>query len=205
MVISCRSYHLLSVSEARFTSPSSSYLTVSSCAEFVHRVHTSCYWVCLCCVVWYSIRSGDSQRLERLQRSAARLIAGVSVWHRLPYEILLARAGLDHLFLRRRTACVEFAFRLLHSSPDKPLIPSHLASAYMSWKALTPSSSSALVLRSSSPGTQRLPRPRTKILRRSPFYHCVQLLHDIPAAQSTTLSSSLLSSFMCLISLSLCQ
>ena len=52
-------------------------------------------------MVWYSIRSGDSQRLERLQLSAARLIAGVSVWHRLPHEILLARVGLDHLSLRR--------------------------------------------------------------------------------------------------------
>ena len=90
--------------------------------------------------------------------------------------------------MRRRTACAEFAFHLLHSSPDKPLIPSHLASAYLSWKALSPSSSRALVLRSSSSGAQRLPRPRTEILRRSPFYYCVELLNDIPAAQSTSLS-----------------
>ena len=91
-------------------------------------------------VAWCGVRSGDSQCLEHLQRLAGRLIAGVSVRDRLPHEILLARAGLDHLFLRRQTACAEFAFRLLHSSPDNPLIPSHLASAYLSWKALTPSS-----------------------------------------------------------------
>ena len=91
-------------------------------------------------VAWCGIRFRDSQHLERLQRSAACLVAGVSVRDGLPHEILLARAGLDHLSLRRRTACAEFAFRRLHSSPDNPLIPSHLASDYLSWKALTPSS-----------------------------------------------------------------
>ena len=88
-----------------------------------------------------------------------------------------------YLSLRRRTACAEFAFRLLHSSPEKPLIPSHLALAYLSWKALTPAPSRAPVLRSSSSGTQRLSRPRTEILCRSTVYHCVQLLNNIPAAQ----------------------
>ena len=56
----------------------------------------SFFTVCICpaidyaSVVWCGIRSGDSQRLERLQLSAARLIAGMSVRDRLPHEILLA-------------------------------------------------------------------------------------------------------------------
>ena len=52
-------------------------------------------------VAWCGFRSGDSQCLEHLQCSAARLIARVSVRDRLPHEILLAHAGLDHLSLRR--------------------------------------------------------------------------------------------------------
>ena len=55
-------------------------------------------------VAWCGIRFRDSQHLERLQRSAACLVAGVSVRDGLPHEILLARAGLDHLSLRRQTA-----------------------------------------------------------------------------------------------------
>ena len=49
--------------------------------------------------VWCGVCSGDSQHLEHLQHSAARLTASVSVRDRLPHEILLARAGLDGLSL----------------------------------------------------------------------------------------------------------
>ena len=57
--------------------------------------------------------------------------ARVSMKEHLPHELLLARAGLEPLTLRRQVACALFAFRLLHSSTDKPLIPPHLASAYL--------------------------------------------------------------------------
>ena len=79
----------------------------------------------------------------------------------------------------------------IHSSTDKPLIPPHLASAYLSWKELIPPSSSvsALVLRSSSSCVQRLPRPRTEVFRRSPFYYAMSVLNAILPAQSSTFPS----------------
>ena len=46
-------------------------------------------------VAWCGIRSVDSQRLERLQSSTARLIAGVSVRDRLPHEILLCPCDVE--------------------------------------------------------------------------------------------------------------
>ena len=156
-------------------------------------------------VAWCGIRSGDSQRLECVQRSAARLIAGVSVWDRLPHEILLACAGLDHLSLRRRTACAEFAFHLLHSSPDKPLIPSHLVSAYLSWKAL---SLPLQALQSFGP----LPLVLSGFHDLAPRF-CVS--HPFITVSSSSMIflllkqplilDSLLSFFICLISVSLCQ
>ena len=119
-------------------------------------------------VAWSGIRSGDAQRLERLQRSATRLIVGLSVADRLPPALLLSPAGLEPLSLRRQAACAEFAFRLASGSCDQ--LPPHIAPALSSWQDRLPKSSSSLVLRSAKFGVQRLPRPRTKLFRRSPFY-----------------------------------
>lgn len=138
-------------------------------------------------VAWSGIRSGDAQRLERVQRSAARLITGISPSDRLSSEILLARAGLDPLHLRRQAACAAFAFSLSPGNHDH--FPPHMAATLTVWQDLLPRSTSSLVLRSSQSGVRRLPRPRTELFRRSPFYLSFSLLNAIPPTQSSSLLS----------------
>ena len=87
-------------------------------------------------VAWSGIRSGDAQRLERVQRSAARLITGISPSDRLSSEILLARAGLDPLHLRRQAACAAFAFSLSPGNHDH--FPPHMAATLRVWQDLLP-------------------------------------------------------------------
>ena len=48
-------------------------------------------------VAWCGVGSSDIERLERVQRAAARLIAKVSVTDRLSRDLLLARGGLEPL------------------------------------------------------------------------------------------------------------
>ena len=84
------------------------------------------------------------------QRSAARLIIGVSVADRLPPAILLARAGLEPPSLRRQAACAEFAFHLATGSCDQ--LPPHIAAALSSWQDRLPKSSSSVVIRSAHSG-----------------------------------------------------
>ena len=94
-----------------------------------------------------------------------------------------------YLFVAR---VAEFAFRLASGSCDQ--LPPHIAPALSSWQDRLPKSSSSLVLRSAQSGVQRLPRPRTKLFRRSPFYLSFSLLNSIPFDRSSSLASVLLSS-----------
>ena len=55
-------------------------------------------------IVWSGLSSSDAARLERLNRSAARLITKTSPSSDLSRELLLARAGLPSLGTRRRMA-----------------------------------------------------------------------------------------------------
>ena len=54
----------------------------------------------------------NAERLERLQRTAARLITGTRLVENVPREILLARAGVDKLADCRKIKCGIFAFKL---------------------------------------------------------------------------------------------
>ena len=137
-------------------------------------------------VAWCGVRSGEVQLLERKQRSAARLIAGVSQSDELPHDILLAQAGLEPLHLRRQAACAVFAYSLY--TRDQPL-PPHMAAALASWHARLPKPSSSVVLRSSQSFLQRLPRPRTELFRCSPFYLSFSLLNSVSPDQSISVSS----------------
>ena len=146
------------------------------------------------CGSWSGLSAQDCLRLDRIQRSAARLIAGVSIAERLPHEILLARAGLEPLARRRNVILAAPIYRL--SSRD-PSGPDHLKAAFSRWCTMTPPSTSAMQLRSTESNCLRLPRPRTEILRRSPFYRAVSLLNSLPPAAKTnwpSLKSVLLSS-----------
>ena len=137
------------------------------------------------CGSWGGLSAKDTQRLNRVQRSAARLIAGVSISDHLPHDILLARAGLDPLDRRRNMILLAPIYRLhrTHSGP------AHLRAAFDKWQSMAPSSSSAVRLRSAESGCMRLPRPRTEILRQSPFYRAVSLLNSLPTAAKTRWSS----------------
>ena len=53
----------------------------------------------------WSPGKSNSERLERLQRTAARLITGTRVYEHLPRQLLLARVGLDRLDDRRYVKC----------------------------------------------------------------------------------------------------
>ena len=55
-------------------------------------------------IVWSGLSSSDAARLERFNRSAARLITKTSPSSDISHELLLARAGLPSLGTRRRMA-----------------------------------------------------------------------------------------------------
>ena len=84
------------------------------------------------CGSWGGLPERNTQRLERVQRSAARLIAGVSVTDHLPHDILLARAGLETLARRRDMILVAPVYRLTRQTPSGPR---HLCEAFDRWKA----------------------------------------------------------------------
>ena len=135
----------------------------------IRSIYIASVWPALeyAAVAWSGVRSGEVQHLERMQRFAARLIAGVSQSDGLPHDILLARAGLEPLHLRRQAACAVFAYSLY--TRDQHL-PPNMAAALASWHARLSKPSSSVVLRSSQSSSQRLPRPRTELFRSSAFY-----------------------------------
>ena len=149
-------------------------------------------------VAWCGVGTSDAARLEQTQRAAARLIANVSVAERMPCALLIARAGLDSLSQRRRLHCGVFGFQL--TSAGRQLVPAHLLHTLQCWQDRVPLSTSAVVLRSTSAGHFRLPRPRTELFRRSPFYRSVSILNSVPSTHLSSLSAvkaSLMSSDIC--------
>ena len=117
---------------------------------------------------WSGVGATDALLLEKVQRSVAHLITGVKLSDRLPNELLLARAGLEELGLRRLVSL----FVLVRSlTKDPPRAPSHLISAFKSFcDSSSISRSTTTSLRSDSVHSIRLPRPRSELFCRSPFY-----------------------------------
>ena len=131
------------------------------------------------CGAWGGLSKHDSERLDRVQRSAARLITRVSIADRIPHALLLACAGLDDLDCRRNVILAGPIFRLCKPEPSgRPYLPT----AFDQWQEMAPPSSSAMRLRYAGSDYLRLPRPRTEVLRRSPFYRVVSLLNSLLAA-----------------------
>ena len=122
-------------------------------------------------VTWSGMGKSDARRLERCNRSAARLITGTSLSADLPHPILLARAGLDSLEARRNLAQCKFCYRLLHDSQ-----PGHLQDAFHEW--LPPASTHHMRRRSL---LVRLPRPKKSVLQRSPIYHSFVTWNSLPS------------------------
>ena len=134
--------------------------------------------------VWGGVGTVGSERLERAQRRAARLVNKVSVADNLPHDLLLARAGLEPLAKRRQLSIAKIIYNLSKPNSSGPL---HLTAAFQQWQASIPQSGCSMGLRHAD--QQRLPRPRTEFLRRSPFYRGVSLLNSLPSAAKRSWSS----------------
>ena len=87
---------------------------------------------------------------------------------------------------RRSVRIVSTVFKLAGATPKGRL---HLCEAFTTWLAMASSSGSSMDLRSADKREIRLQRPRTELLRLSPFYHGVSVLNSIPPQSKTSLSS----------------
>ena len=149
------------------------------------------------CGAWGGLGKRDALRPEHLQRSAARVIAKVSASDNLSSDLLLARAGLEPLSLRQTVVLASTLYRL---SSDPPKGPPHHRNDFQNWIAAAPRPSRCSILRSSVKNYLSVPRPRTELLRLSPFYRGVSLLNSISTearASLAALKSFILSSPDC--------
>ena len=124
-------------------------------------------------VAWSGMSKSDAERLERCNRSAARVITGTSPSTHLPHPVLLAHAGLDSLLARRRIAQCRFCRRLL---ADR--LPAHLQNVFADWLPAAATSTHEMSRRSTS---IRLPRPKKTILERSPLYSSFVIWNSLPS------------------------
>ena len=116
-------------------------------------------------VVWSGLTSSDAVRLERNNRSAARLILKTSRKEDISHELLLSRAGLSTLEARRNVAqcaVVRKAFLGRH--------PGHLQKVIARWVLQSTTGSQR-----QSPRRNRfqvkLPRPKKVKFKLSPLYY----------------------------------
>ena len=131
-------------------------------------------------LAWSGLGTINGERLERLQRITARLIIGTRLVENVPREILLARAGLDKLADCRKTKCGIFALKLAFRKRSNCL-PRHVLEVAETWLSLAPDRISAMNSRPQSRAAAiRLPRPRTNIMKSSPFYFCFSVLNSVP-------------------------
>ena len=111
-------------------------------------------------LVWCGLSKSDCARLERCQRSAARIITGISPLADVSRDLLLARAGLCTLEARRNASLAFFVKRLL---TDR--LPQHLRNVTNAWLSSPPNLRRS-VRRASF--ILALPKPKKECLRRSP-------------------------------------
>ena len=122
----------------------------------------------------------NAERLERLQKTAARLITGTHFVENVPREILLARAGLDKLADCRKIKCGIFAVKLAFRK-NSNCLPRQVLEAAKTWLSLSPDRISDMNSRSQSrTAAIRLPRPQTNTMKSSPFYFCFSVLNSVP-------------------------
>ena len=140
-------------------------------------------------LAWSGLGTINAERLEQLQRTAARLITGTRLVENVPREILLARAGLDKLADCRKIKCGVFAFKLAFRK-NSNCLPRHVLEAAEIWLSLAPDRISDMNSRSQSrTAAIRLPRPRTNTMKSSPFYFCFSVLLYINSVPLDNLKS----------------
>ena len=133
-------------------------------------------------LAWSGLGTINAERLERLQRTAARLITGTRLVENVPREILLARAGLDKLADCRKIKCGIFAFKLAFRK-NSNCLSRHVLEAAETWLSLAPDRIFDMNSRSQSRTAAtgiRQPRPRTNTMKSSPFYFCFSVLNSVP-------------------------
>ena len=114
--------------------------------------------------VWSGLSTPDSIRLQKLNYSAARLILNVPSSSQISqdHDILLRRAGLQLISIRRKLRQAMFCFKYF-----KDFHPEHLKLAKDNWLPAPSCRCHTMEHRSS---TLRLPKPKKNILKNSPFY-----------------------------------
>lgn len=130
-------------------------------------------------LVWAGLTKTEANRLEKCNRSAARVIAKVSIRSDLPRQLLLARAGLDTLQERRNVAQVKLCIRACSATNKGRRLPDHLQSAISSWMSMP--SKHSMENRTSCYAV-RLPRPNKDTQRNSPLYSAFSIWNSLPIA-----------------------
>ena len=140
--------------------------------------------------VWSGLSTADTIRLEKLNRRAARLILKVpsSLQISQDHDILLARAGLQLISIRRKLRQAMFCFKYF-----KGFHPEHLKLATGNW--LPAPRRHTMEHRSS---TLRLPRPQKNILKNSPFYCAFFTWNSLPEQICLSPSSASIEHYFCL-------
>ena len=123
-------------------------------------------------VVWAGLSKSDHCRLERINRRAARLVTGITRSDAVPPKILLSRAGLPELHVRRSLHQVLFVHRFVHQ-----LLPDHILDGLSHWLPDSHSQRSYLLRRDKC---LRLPRARKNILKLSPVYTAFSVWNSLP-------------------------
>ena len=130
-------------------------------------------------LVWAGLSKNEANRLEKCNRSAARLIAKISIRADPPRHLLLACAGLKPLEVRRKVAQVKFCLKTngIASCSMSRRLPDHLQSTVSSWMSVP--SRHSMDHRSSNL-SMRLPRPIKNTQRNSPLYSACSTWNALP-------------------------
>ena len=89
-----------------------------ACQHYLTCIRPSLEYVKVACC---GLTKRDRERLEKCNRSAARLIMRTMPSSDIPHDFLLARAGIPTLLSRRQVARVKLAF-----TATRGLLPAHL-------------------------------------------------------------------------------
>ena len=132
--------------------------------------------------------ASDAERLERVQRRAARLISNISALSDTPHDILLARAGLQPLSRRRHIEQAVFAFRFVSGCS----LPRHIQ-LLSHWLSAKPSATCRL----RNADSIRLPRPKKNVLKASPLYISLSIWNNLSSDAKSSKSPRGLRSLLC--------
>ena len=129
-------------------------------------------------VVWGKLPTYLDDRIERLQRKAARIVPCLSLYAPVNHTALLTKLNWPTLSSRRTLQQALLAFRL-----HRKLIPQHLQNVSFSTRTVSYN------LR--RPATFHQPHPRTHFFRDSPLFFSTSVFHSLPASAkyAKTLSS----------------